>query len=135
MSTDPAMDTVRNCYDALDRRDLQGFVALLADDCVMYEAGGPDIVHSGAYRGPAEIIAVFRMLSELSEGTGRFELQDLFSDGSGSVVAVHRNAARRPDGRALDTREALLFQVDDGRVTAVRNFYRDMDEVARFWSK
>ncbi len=135
MSTDSAMDTVRSCYDALDRRDLRTFVALLADDCVMYEAGGPDIVHSGIYRGPAEIIAVFQRLSELSEGSGSFELQDLFSDGSGSVVAVHRNVARRSDGRALDTREALLFQVDDGRVKAVRNFYSDMDEVARFWSK
>jgi ketosteroid isomerase-like protein len=135
MSTDPAMNTVRGCYEALACRDLRAFVALLADDCVMYEAGGPDVLHSGIYRGPAEIIAVFQRLSELSDDSGRFELQDLFSDGSGAVVSVHRNVARRSDGRTLDTREALLFQVEDGRVKAVRNFYSGMDEVARFWSK
>jgi len=134
MSTDPAMNTVRGCYEALARRDLGAFVALLADDCVMYEAGGSDIIHSGVYRGLSEITGVFQRLSQLSDGSGHFELQDLFSDGAGAVVSVHRNLARRPDGRTLDTREALLFQVQDGKVTSVRNFYDDMSEVGRFWS-
>jgi uncharacterized protein len=134
MSTDPAMNTVRACYEALARRDLAAFVALLADDCVMYEAGGSDVPHSGTYRGRRELIAVFQRLSELSDGSGRFELQDLFSDGVGAVVSVHRNLARRPDGRTLDTREALLFHVEDGQVKAVRNFYADISEAARFWS-
>jgi ketosteroid isomerase-like protein len=134
MSTDPAMNTVRGCYEALARRDVAAFVALLAADCVMYETGGQDVPHSGVYRGPAVMTAVFQRLSELSEGSGRFELQDLFSDGAGAVVSVHRNLARRPDGRTLDTREALLFQVEDGHVKSVRNFYGDMSEVARFWS-
>ena len=134
MSTDPPMDTVRACYDALARRDLAAFVALLAEDCVMFEAGGPDIPHSGTYRGRAEIVAVFQRLSELSDGSGRFELQDLFSDGAGAVVSIHRNHARRPDGRTLDTREALLFHVQVGRVKSVHNFYADIGEAANFWS-
>jgi hypothetical protein len=129
-----ASDTVRACYDALARRDLQGFVALLADDCVMYETGGPEVPHAGVYRGASEMTAVFGRLSDLSEGTGRFELEDLFADDGGAVVAVHRNLARRPDGRTLDTREALLFQVVDGRVVSVRNFYDDTTVVARFWA-
>ena len=128
------MNTVRGCYEALDRRDLGAFMALLDDDCVMYEAGGADIIHSGVYQGLSEIAGVFQRLSQLSEGSGRFELQDLFSDGAGAVVSVHRNLARRPDGRTLDTREALLFQVQDGKVKSVRNFYDDMSAVGRFWS-
>jgi ketosteroid isomerase-like protein len=56
MSTDPAMNTVRACYEALARRDLAAFVALLADDCVMYEAGGSDVPHSGTYRGRHEAL-------------------------------------------------------------------------------
>jgi uncharacterized protein len=134
MSTDPALNTVRGCYEALARRDLGAYVALLADDCVMYEAGGADIIHSGVYRGLGEMTGVFQRLSQLSDGSGRFELQDLFSDGVGAVVSVHRNLARRPDGRTLDTREALVFQVQDGKVRSVRNFDGDMSEVARFWS-
>lgn len=36
---------------------------------------------------------------------------------------------RRPDGRVLDSQEALFFGVVDGLVTSVRNYYRDTDEV------
>jgi ketosteroid isomerase-like protein len=134
MPTDPALKTVRECYEALARGDLRAFVARLADDCIMHEAGESDIPHSGVYRGVNEISGVFQRLARLSDGTGRFELQDLFADGAGAVVSVHRNLARRPDGRTLDTREALVFDVRDGKVTSIRNFYDDMSQVARFWS-
>jgi ketosteroid isomerase-like protein len=135
MAYDPAREAVQGCYDALDRRDISAFSALLSDDCVMYEAGeDAGIPHGGVYRGVAEITGVFRRLSELSGGSGRFELQDLFSDGNGSVVAIHRNHGRRPDGRELDTREALLFRVEGGVVRSVRNYYAEIAEVVRFWS-
>jgi ketosteroid isomerase-like protein len=133
MSDDPAMGVVRGCYEALAKRDLPGFLALLSPDCVMYETGGGQIPHAGVYAGRGEMAAVFQRLSELTGGSGSFELQNLFSDGEGGVVSIHRNTGRRLDGRVLDCHEALLFAVVDGLVSSVRNYYRDTAEVAAFW--
>lgn len=133
MPENESMSTVRRCYEALANRDLPAFLALLDPQCVMYETGGAEIPHSGVYRGRGEMAAHFQRLSELSDGTGGFELEGLFADGEGGVVSVHRNTGRRPDGRVLDSREALLFGIVDGMVTSVRNYYRDTDEVAAFW--
>jgi hypothetical protein len=60
-------------------------------------------------------------LAVLTEGTGRFTLEELFSDGDGYVVAVHRATGSRPDGRTIDTREAMVFRVEDGRIRSVQN--------------
>jgi hypothetical protein len=133
MPEDEAMSTVRRCYEALGSRDLPAFLALLDPQCVMYETGGGAIPHAGVYRGRGEMADLFQRLSELSGGSGTFELQDLFADGEGGVVSVHRNTGHRPDGRILDSREALLFGVVDGLVTSVRNYYRDTAEAAAFW--
>lgn len=131
---DPALLVVRRCYEAIAARDLGSFVGVLAPECIMHEAGDGVVPHAGAYRGKAEIAGVFRRLSELSGGSGRFELQHLFSNGAGQVISIHRNLGSRPDGRSLDTQEALLFTVEDGLVTSVRNFYDDFDDVAAFWT-
>jgi ketosteroid isomerase-like protein len=74
-------------------------------------------------------------LSALTEGSGKFTLEDVFSDGAGNAVAVHRVTARRPDGRTIDAREAMIFHVEDGRIRSVRNCYDDLSKGIAFWSE
>ena len=82
-----------------------------------------------------DIMAMLGNLSMLTGGTGKFTLEDLFSDGDGYVVAVHRATGNRPDGRSIDTREAMVFRVEDGLIKSVRNCYDDPSKGIAFWSE
>ena len=135
MADDSATETVRRSYEAMISGDVATLMAQFAQDCAWHEAGGRDVPHSGVHQGPIEIMTMLGNLSVLTEGTGKFDLEDLFSDGAGHVVAVHRATARRPDGRTIDAREAMVFYVEDGLIRSVRNCYDDLSKGIAFWSE
>jgi ketosteroid isomerase-like protein len=91
--------------------------------------------HAGEHKGPIAIMSMLGTLAAHTEGSGKFFLEDLFSDGAGHVVAVHRATARRPDGRTIDAREAMVFHVEDGLIRSVRNCYDDLSKGVAFWSE
>jgi ketosteroid isomerase-like protein len=74
-------------------------------------------------------------VESFASSAGTFALEDLFSDGAGNVVAVHRATGTRPDGRSIDTREAMVFRVEDGCIASVRNCYDDVSKGIAFWSE
>ena len=135
MADDPSIHTIRRSYEAMVAGDVATLMALFGDDCVWCEAGAPDVPHAGVHKGPVEIMSMLGSLSVLTEGSGKFVLEDLFSDGAGHVVAVHRATARRPDGRTIDAREAMIFRVEDGLIRSVRNCYDDLSKGVEFWSE
>ena len=135
MADDPSIKTIRRSYEAMVAGDVATLMAQFGEDCVWYEAGAPDIPHAGEHKGPVAIMSMLGGLSALTEGSGKFLLEDLFSDGAGHVVAVHRATARRPDGRAIDAREAMIFHVEEGLIRSVRNCYDDLSKGVAFWSE
>jgi ketosteroid isomerase-like protein len=135
MADDPSIKTIRRSYEAMVAGDVATLMAQFGDDCVRYEAGAPDIPHAGEHKGPVATMSMLGGLSALTEGSGKFLLEDVFSDGAGHVVAVHRATARRPDGRAIDAREAMIFQVEEGLIRSVRNCYDDLSKGVAFWSE
>jgi uncharacterized protein len=135
MEDDPTVETIRRSYEAMVDGDVETLMAQFADDCTWHEAGAPDIPHAGVHKGPADIMNMLGSLSARSEGSGKFILEDLFSDGAGHVVAIHRVTARRPDGRTIDAREAMIFDIEDGLIRSVRNCYDDLAKGRAFWSE
>jgi ketosteroid isomerase-like protein len=135
MSDDRSKETIRRSYEAMIAGDVPTLMAQLADDCVWHEAGGQAIPHAGEHKGPGDIMAMLGNLAVLTDGTGKFTLEDLFSDGEGHVVAVHRVTGSRSDGRSIDTREAMVFLVEDGLIKSVRNCYDDVSKGIAFWSE
>jgi len=135
MAGDPSKETIRRSYEAMIAGDVATLMAQFADDCVWHEAGAPAIPHAGDHKGPGDIMAMLGNLSALTEGSGKYTLEDLFSDGDGYVVAVHRASGHRPDGRSIDTREAMVFHVENGLIKSVRNCYDDLSKGIAFWSE
>jgi ketosteroid isomerase-like protein len=55
-------------------------------------------------------------------------------DGAGHVAVLTRIGATRPDDRAFEDTQILLFLVADGRVRSVDQFVGDPTAVTAFWA-
>ena len=55
-------------------------------------------------------------------------------DGAGHVAVLTRISATRPDERAFDDTQILLFTLEDGRVRSVDQFVGDPTAVTAFWA-
>jgi len=89
---------------------------------------------SGIHNGSAAIMAYLAESAQLTAGTLRAVPQVLMADGEGHVSVLVRLSATRPDGRAMDGSQLVLFTVDGGRLRSVDQFVGDPAAVAAFWA-
>jgi hypothetical protein len=55
-------------------------------------------------------------------------------DGAGHVAVLTRISGTRPDERAFDDTQVLLFRLEQGQVRAVDQFVGDPTAVTAFWA-
>jgi ketosteroid isomerase-like protein len=72
--------------------------------------------------------------AQLTAGTLRAVPETFMGDGAGNVAVFVRVSATRPDGRAFENPQILLFRVDGDRVRSVDQFVGDPKAVAAFWA-
>ena len=125
------LDLVRKGYAAFSAGDADTLMGLFTPDSVHSIPGSSPI--AGDYKGPQEILQMYGRLGELSGGTMKVELEDVLTNGSNQVVAVHTSTAQR-EGKSITQREALLFTIEDGMVVSIQDFFPDIEEQDRFWS-
>jgi hypothetical protein len=89
---------------------------------------------SGTHRGPEGIVALRRQLDELSSGTWRTLREDSFDIATSlwHGVIMDRFLAERGE-RRLDSHEAVVVAVEDGRVTRLFHYLHDPAAFAAFW--
>ena len=122
------MAVVRELFEAFNEGDLDGCVALAAEDFELFDAPTGQV-----YRGPAglrEWLAVFR--TALPDA--RTEIVSAFSEG-GLVATEHIGRGTHsgplagpggeipPTGRPVEIRIGELYEVREGRLTSMRAFY------------
>jgi hypothetical protein len=61
------------------------------------------------------------------------ELQHLYTDGQGRVVACQRATGQRAH-RQLDTGAALVFTIMNGQAHDIHGYQEDIDAWDEFWS-
>lgn len=105
---------------------------IFADNLTFHEAGGPDNPHAGTYVGKAETLAFLGRMADLTEGSSKFELVELYEDDD-RVVAVQHTTAKRPDGRTYDSREAVIFELRNGLVVSVYTLVSELAKFVDFW--
>ena len=131
MSVEENLDLVRRGYAAFSAGDMDTLRESFAPDVVQIIPGSSPL--SGTHKGVDAVLALYGKLFELSDGTMRVELEDLWSDGGDRVAALHRASAQR-NGKTMDVREVLLFTLADGKVTEIQDFVADIGENDAFWS-
>jgi ketosteroid isomerase-like protein len=120
---DQYMTLVRRGYEAFNAGDMDTLRTILARDIVQHSPGHSQL--AGEYKGIDAVLAYYGKLAELTGGTFRADLVDVYGDGKGHVTAVHQVTANR-DGATRVTRGAILFTFVGDRATDMLEMHADL---------
>jgi ketosteroid isomerase-like protein len=131
MSEHPDVALVRRGYEAFSTGDVATLTEVIAEDATQYQPGSSPL--AGEHEGRNAILEFYGRLASETDGSFRVELEGLYTDTQGRVVAIHRATGERA-GRRLDTRASLVFTVNDGQARDIHGYQQDLDEWDEFWS-
>jgi ketosteroid isomerase-like protein len=123
--------TMQRAYDAFNTGDIDTLTELFDESAVWHLPGRSSMAKD--YQGRDATLAYFGQLAQETGGTFRAELERLIGDDDGRVVGIHRSVADR-DGKHLDVRDSIVFQLKDGRITDGREHFEDLYAWDEFWS-
>jgi ketosteroid isomerase-like protein len=125
------VELVRRVYAAFSAGDVETLSKLLSADAVHVVPGNSPI--SGAHKGQESVLKMYGDLATRTNNTMKVELEEVLSNGSDQVIAVHRSTAERA-GKKLNQREALLFTISNDRIVEIRDFFTDIAAQDAFWA-
>lgn len=128
--THPHEDLMRRSYDAFGQGDLDAVLSVFTDTIRFCIPGSSPV--SGVYLGPAEVMAFFGKIFELSGGTLTLEVHDVLANDEHVVVLVRERAER--DGKTFASTEAHVWHVSDGKATEFWALPSDQAASDAFWS-
>ena len=131
MAEHPNVERARNGFRAFADGDAATILELLRED-VVWRIGGSNLL-AGTYEGRGEALGVLARSLELTEDNYRATFEWAVGDDE-HVVAVYRATGRRPDGREIDIRQALVVRVEAGRWVEVEAVPFDQHAFDAFWA-
>ncbi len=130
---------VRDWFETRRRAVAEGFWdhaaegfwdAHVADDVTYHlPARNPN---GGDHRGKNAVRKLLAALHERSGHTFRLEIHDITSSAHHAVALVRATAQRH--GKSLDSNQAHVFEIRDGRITDIWGIAYDRYAVDEFWS-
>jgi uncharacterized protein len=113
---------VQDAYAAFGRADIQTLLTYLADDIIwagVYGAGS-HVPTSGVRRGKAAVAEFFKQVAE-NVHFSQFEPKEFVATGD-KVVALGHYKATTPFKTGFDSDFAMVFTVQNGKVTHFQEF-------------
>ncbi|MDH2393228.1 nuclear transport factor 2 family protein [Streptomyces sp. HNM0663] len=130
MGEHPDVALVRRGYDAFSRGDMETLASLMTGDVAHHVPGSSQM--SGHFKGRDNVLAMYAKLSELTGGTFRVELHDVFTDGRGHAMSVHTWRADRGD-RGIEMRGGLFFTIVGNKISDLDECVADIQEADAFY--
>jgi ketosteroid isomerase-like protein len=122
---------VRGIYGSIAQGDMPAVLAALSADVVWHTPEGHGRL-SGDRKGHDEVLGLFGLMFELSEGTLRAEILDVVASDDHAAARVHATARAR--GKVLDDRPVHLYRFgEDGLVVEVAQYPFNRDGRNAFW--
>ncbi len=112
---------VQSLYDAFGRGDIPFILGHIAPEC-RWQAPGIGIPNAGTYTGPDGVAQFFQRLAA-TENVTRFEVREYFESGNSVVALGVEECTVIANGKQAYTEWAMLFRVENGKVTEWRSFY------------
>jgi ketosteroid isomerase-like protein len=127
-------DLVTGFYRAFLTADREALAKLIAPEATWIVQ--LDTAVSGAHRGPEGIAGLRRQIDELTAGTWRPFREDSFDIATSPWhgVIMDRFLGERGE-RRLDSHEAVVVAVEEGRITRLFHYLHDPPAFAAFWSR
>jgi ketosteroid isomerase-like protein len=123
---------VRAGFESFARGDLAAFAALFEPDAT-WNHRNPDRL-GGVHAGIDAIVAFLQESGRSTAGTLRAVPTAMMADGDGHVCVLTTVSATRPDGRAFEDAQVLVFTIDGERVRSVDQYIGDPPAVTAFWA-
>jgi ketosteroid isomerase-like protein len=130
-TTTPAA-VVQAGFAAFGMGDLAGFGDMFHPDATWNHRNDDHL--GGIHHGREGVLAFIAASGERTAGTLRAAPLAVMTGEEGRVAVLVRVSATRPDGRAFDDLQILLFVVDGDRVRSVDQFVGDPAAVTAFWA-
>jgi uncharacterized protein len=120
----PNVELAHRGYAAFANGDLDALLDFFAADIVWHVGGDGPL--SGEHVGIEAVATLFGRIFELTGGTQRLDVVDVFAGDHHVVAVIHETATRVTDGHRLDMREAHVLRLDaDRKVTEVWDLPED----------
>jgi hypothetical protein len=124
-------ELVRRGYAAFNTADMATLTELFDERAAWHTPGRGPL--AGDHEGREATFAQFGEYGGQTAGTFQATLEDVLATDDGRVVGVHHNTAER-NGKHLDVRACVVFELKDGRVIDGREYFFDLYAWDEFWS-
>jgi uncharacterized protein len=131
MGADENVAVMQRAYDAFNSGDVDTLTELFDESAVWHLPGRSSMAND--YQSRDATLAYFGQLAQETGGTFRAELERLVGDDDDRVVGIQRSTADR-NGKHLDVRDCIVFQLKDGRIIDGREHFEDLYAWDEFWS-
>jgi len=127
--TDANAELIRTGYEAFSRGDIPTVLTLLAEDILWHVPGRGPL--SRDYRGHAEVLAFFGRFMEMSNGTFRVRVEEVFANQERVVVLCTESAERA--GRSWSSPQVHVWTIKEGRAAVFWQYQGDQQTEDEFW--
>lgn len=122
-------ELIRTGYEAFSRGDIPTVLTLLAENILWHVPGRGPL--SRDYHGRDEVLAFFGRFMEMSSGTFRVRVDEVFANPERVVVLCTESAERA--GRAWSSPQVHVWTVKDGRAAVFWQYQGDQQTEDEFW--
>jgi ketosteroid isomerase-like protein len=120
------VEIVKRGYEAFGRGDIEGLLALCAENIEWISSGPPELPTAGTRRGREQVAQFFTIVDQLFE-MQRFEPTQFVAQGDWVVVLGQDTAKVKATGKVLTEEWAHAFTIRGGQIVA---FHEYMDTAA-----
>ncbi|MGB9111372.1 MAG: nuclear transport factor 2 family protein [Acidimicrobiales bacterium] len=124
------VEVVRRGYDAFSKGDFAALGDVFADDVVWHVAGPGPL--AGDYEGRDAVYGLFAELMKQTDGNFRLDVHDVLANDDHAVALVTASGTR--GGKSLESQNAHVFHMRDGRVSEYWAATTDPESELAFWS-
>ena len=117
-------------YEAFGRGDVQSALEVFAEDISWHVPGRGPL--SRDYRGHTEVLGFFNQFMQLSEGTFKIRIDEVFAKDDRVIILCTETAQR--DGRNWSSPQVHAWTVRHGHAIAFREYEGDEQGEDEFWS-
>ena len=121
MTEQQNIEIVKRGYEAFGRGDINGLLALCAENVEWVSSGPSEIPTAGIRRGREQVAQFFTAVDELFEFE-RFEPKQFIAQGEQVVVLGSETAKVKATGTVLTEEWAHAFTMRDGKIAAFREY-------------